>query len=100
MKQPEYKFNEGALIKELQTYIDATYKSHYGQGKIQTSEVIIDRGNGLGFFLGNIDKYNSRYGNKGNSSDHRKDLMKVLHYALLALYEHDRLKDSKESLKK
>jgi hypothetical protein len=24
--------------------------------------------------------------------------MKVLHYALLALYEHDRLKDSKESL--
>ena len=90
MKQPNYKFNEGVLIKELQTYIDATYK-------IQTSEVIIDRGNGLGFFLGNIDKYNSRYGNKGNTSDHRKDLMKVLHYALLALYEHDRLKDSKES---
>ena len=80
MKQPNYKFNEGVLIKELQTYIDATYKSHYGQGKIQTSEVIIDRGNGLGFFLGNIDKYNSRYGNKGNTSDHRTQLKSFANY--------------------
>jgi hypothetical protein len=90
MKQPNYKFNEGALIKEFQSYIDSTYGQHYGQGGLQSSEVIIDRGHGLGFFLGNVDKYNARYGKKGTSEDHRKDLMKVLHYGLLALYEHDR----------
>jgi hypothetical protein len=90
MKQPNYKFNEGALIEELQAYIDSTYGQHYGQGGLQSSEVIIDRGHGLGFFLGNVDKYNARYGKKGTPDDHRKDLMKVLHYGLLALYEHDR----------
>jgi hypothetical protein len=72
MKHPSYKFNEGALIDELRHYIDSTY------------------GHGLGFFLGNVDKYNARYGKKGTPDDHRKDLMKVLHYGLLALYEHDR----------
>ena len=45
----------------------------------------------MGFFLGNVDKYNARYGKKGETPDEfRKDLMKVLHYVLLALYEHDR----------
>lgn len=90
-KQLNYKFNEGALIKELQAYVDSTYDAHYGQGGLQSSEVIVDRGHGLGFFLGNVDKYNARYGKKGDVKDHRKDLMKVLHYALLALYEHDRI---------
>ena len=91
MKKFNYKFNERALIEELQTYIDSTYGAHYGQGGLQSSEVIVDRGHGLGFFLGNVDKYNARYGKKGGPEDHRKDLMKVLHYALLALYEHDRI---------
>lgn len=86
-----YKFREDELIQEFKDYIDATYSGHYGQGKLQSSEVIVDRGHGLGFFLGNVDKYNARYGKKGTPSDHRKDLVKVLHYALLALYEHDRL---------
>ena len=31
-KQLNYKFNEGALIKEFQSYIDSTYGQHYGQG--------------------------------------------------------------------
>ena len=91
ISKPDYKFNEGALIEELQQYIDSTYGQHYGQGGLQSSEVIIDRGHGMGFFLGNVDKYNARYGKKGETPDEfRKDLMKVLHYGLLALYEHDR----------
>jgi|TARA_B110000503_G_scaffold132009_1_gene207460 hypothetical protein len=85
----EYKFNEGRLIGEFKDYIDSTYDAHYCTSGIQSSEVIIDRGRGMGFFLGNVDKYSSRYGNKGEVSDHRKDLMKVLHYALLALHTHD-----------
>ena len=85
----KYKFNEGQLIAEFADYIDSTYDAHYCTSGIQSSEVIIDRGRGMGFFLGNVDKYSSRYGNKGEVSDHRKDLMKVLHYALLALHTHD-----------
>lgn len=86
----EYKFRENELIGELKDYIDSTYSQHYCQSGIQSSEVIVDRGRGIGFFLGNVDKYNARYGNKGTKDDHRKDLMKILHYALLALYVHDR----------
>ena len=85
----DYKFNEGKLIEEFKNYIDSTYNAHYCTSGIQSSEVIIDRGHGMGFFLGNVDKYNARYGNKGDVSDHRKDLVKVLHYALLALHTHD-----------
>ncbi len=43
----------------------------------------------MGLLIGNVDKYSYRYGKKGEVSDHRKDLMKVLHYALLALHTHD-----------
>lgn len=89
MNQINYKFNEGALIKELQSYIDSTYDQHYGKGKIQSTEVIIDRGRGMDFCLGNVDKYSQRYGNKGTPDDYRKDLMKILHYALISLYVHD-----------
>tara|TARA_S200002703_G_C3738036_1_gene226919 strand:- start:483 stop:776 length:294 start_codon:yes stop_codon:yes gene_type:complete len=88
-KKPDYKFNEDKLLAELGDYIDSTYSGHYGQGGIQSSEVISSRGRGLDFFLGNIDKYNDRYGKKGNSEDWRKDLMKIFHYNLLALNEHD-----------
>lgn len=87
----DYKFREGELIDEFKRYIDSTYSGHYGQGGLQSSEVIVDRGHGMGFFLGNVDKYNGRYGKKGDSADHRKDILKIIHYAFLALYEHDRI---------
>ena len=90
MDKINYKFNEDRLIAEFAAYIDKTYAGHYGQGGLQSSEVIIDRGHGLGFFLGNVDKYNGRYGKKGVPSDFRKDLIKIIHYGFLALYEHDR----------
>ena len=88
-KTPEYKFNEGALIRELQSYIDATYSGHYSRNKFQSTEFISDCGHGIGFAIGNILKYAQRYGKKGNPEDFRKDLMKVLHYAIIALNEHD-----------
>ena len=34
-------------------------------------------------------KYAQRYGKKGNRDDARKDLLKVLHYAIIQLYVHD-----------
>ena len=39
--------------------------------------------------MGNVDKYANRYGNKGTRDDARKDLMKILHYALIQLHIHD-----------
>ena len=91
MSKKIYKFNEDVLVKEFMDYIDSTYGGHYGQGGLQSAEVIVDRGHGLGFFLGNVDKYNARYGKKGEPADHRKDILKVIHYPFLALNEHDRI---------
>lgn len=85
----DYKFNERNLIEEFQSYIDSTYKGHYATNKFQSTEVIIERGHGTGFCMGNVDKYSNRYGKKGSRADARKDLMKVLHYALIQLYIHD-----------
>ena len=84
---PDYKYNEGALIQELQSYIDATYGEHYSQNKYQATEFIIDGGHGEGFCIGNILKYAQRYGKKDGYN--RKDLLKVLHYAIIALHVHD-----------
>ena len=88
-KTDVYKFSEDKLIEEFTDYIDSTYASHYNINKIQSMENIIYKGHGTGFCMGNVDKYASRYLNKGTRDDARKDLMKVLHYALLQLYIHD-----------
>lgn len=87
MKKIDYKYSEDTLIKELQEYVDATYGQHYSQNKFQTTEFIIDNGHGMGFCLGNVIKYTQRYGKKEGYN--RKDLLKVLHYALIALHTHD-----------
>ena len=86
-KPIDYKYNEGALVKELQSYIDSTYGEHYSINNFQATEFIIDGGHGEGFCIGNILKYAQRYGKKEGYN--RKDLMKVLHYAIIALYVHD-----------
>lgn len=86
---PEYKYNEDSLIKEFRAYIDATYNQHYSRDKFQATEFIMDGGHGTGFCIGNVLKYAQRYGKKGTQEDARKDLMKVLHYALLQMYVHD-----------
>jgi hypothetical protein len=88
MSHINYKFNEPALIEELKEYIDKTYGEHYSQSKFQTTEVVIDNGDGIGFTRGNIIKYAQRYGRKEGRN--RKDLLKVLHYAILMLYVHDK----------
>ena len=83
----DYKFNEEALVIELADYIASTYEQHYSKGKFQATEFIIDGGHGEGFCLGNILKYTQRYGQKDGKN--RKDLLKVLHYAIIALHIHD-----------
>ena len=84
----EYKYNEDKILSDLKDYIDDTYNEHYSQNKFQATEFIMDSGHGEGFCIGNIMKYAQRYGKK-NGKD-RKDLMKVVHYGIMALYNHDK----------
>lgn len=84
-----YKYNEGELIAEIKAYVDATYSQHYSRNKFQSTEFIIDCGHGTGFNIGNMMKYTQRYGRKGDPAEWRKDLMKVIHYAIMQLYVHD-----------
>ena len=84
MSETGYKYNEGALIKELQSYIDSTYDQHYSLNNYQATEFIIDAGHGEGFCIGNILKYAQRYGRK--SDKNRSDLLKLIHYGIIALH--------------
>lgn len=96
MSKIDYRYSEDRLLKELETYINNTYGEHYSRNKYQATEFIIDGGLGRGFCLGNVLKYAQRYGHKGSPEDWRKDLLKVIHYAIIALHNHDlEYKDNK-----
>ena len=86
-KKIRYKYDEDAILTDLHEYIDSTYDEHYSKSKYQATEFIIDGGHGEGFCIGNIMKYAQRYGKK-NGKD-RRDLLKVLHYGIIALHVHD-----------
>ena len=83
-----FKYNEDAIIQELRDYITDTYRQHYssGEGGIQTLDLIAACGDGEPFCRSNILKYASRYDKKGTA---RRDIMKVLHYAVLLLHFND-----------
>jgi hypothetical protein len=89
MSEIDYKYNEDEILLQVADYINGTYSQHYAANQIEASEFIMDAGHGEGFFMGNILKYAQRYGKKGNRADARKDLMKVIHYAVMAIYNHD-----------
>jgi len=84
-----YKYNEEQILKELADYISGTYRQHYSAGddKIQTLDLIEACGDGEAFCRSNILKYASRYDKKGTA---RRDIMKILHYAVLLLHFNDK----------
>ena len=84
-----YKYDEDTILKELNDYISGTYNAHYSAGddKIQTLDLIEACGDGEAFCRSNILKYASRYDRKGTS---RRDIMKILHYAVLLLHFNDK----------
>ena len=84
-----YKYSEDRILKELTDYISATYNQHYSAGddKIQTLDLIEACGDGESFCRSNILKYASRYDKKGTA---RRDIMKILHYAVLLLHFNDK----------
>lgn len=82
-----YRYNEDKSLKELKEYIDNTYNEHYSRNKYQATEFVIDAGHGEGFCVGNCMKYLQRYGKKDGKN--RKDILKVIHYAIILLFIHD-----------
>jgi hypothetical protein len=84
-----YKYSEDEILKELSDYISGTYNQHYSAGddKIQTLDLIEACGDGEAFCRSNILKYASRYDKKGTA---RRDIMKILHYAVLLLHFNDK----------
>lgn len=92
-KSIDYRYDEPRLLKELAEYIDATYGQHYAKDEVQMAEVLISVGHATGFNIGNILKYAQRYKKKGDRDEWRKDLMKVIHYAIIQLYAHDKGKE-------
>ena len=56
----------------------------------------MDGGHGEGFCIGNILKYAQRYGKKDGYN--RADILKVLHYAIMALNVHDQERGEDETI--
>lgn len=82
----DFKYDEDKLLDEVLAHILKTYSQHYSKDKYQATEFIIDAGHGKGFCIGNVLKYAQRYGKKGSHEDHKKDLLKIIHYAIIALF--------------
>ena len=84
-----WKYDEEKILKELSDYISGTYNQHYSAGtdKVQTLDLIEACGDGESFCRSNILKYASRYDKKGTA---RRDIMKILHYAVLLLHFNDK----------
>jgi len=80
----KYKFSEDKQIAQAKKHIDKTYGQHYGNGKYQATDVIIDAGYGEAFCMGNIMKYAMRYGKKNGKN--KDDLMKIIHYTVIAMH--------------
>lgn len=84
-----WKYNEDKILKDIQDYVNSTYGSHYcGHSQdyrdIQTIDLMAAKDLAASFCQSNIIKYGSRYGDKDGRN--KRDLMKVIHYAMLLLH--------------
>jgi len=84
-----YKYHEEEILKDIEEYVSGTYQGHYTGNshefrKVQTIDLMASKDLAAAFCQANIIKYGSRYGNKDGKN--KKDLMKVIHYAMLLLH--------------
>ena len=84
-----WKYNEDKILKDVEDYVTTTYHGHYcgdsdGYADIQTIDLMAAKKLAAGFCQANILKYGSRYGDKDGRN--KRDLMKVIHYAMLLLH--------------
>jgi hypothetical protein len=84
-----WKYNEDKILKDIEDYVTSTYGSHYcGHNQAykdtQTIDLMAAKDLAVSFCQANILKYGSRYGDKDGRN--KRDLMKVIHYAMLLLH--------------
>ena len=84
-----FKYHEKEILKDIEEYVSGTYKGHYTGNSheyrnVQTLDLMASKDLAAAFCQANILKYGSRYGNKDGKNT--KDLMKVIHYAMLLLH--------------
>jgi len=87
-----FKYHEEEILKDIEEYVSATYRGHYTGNtheyrNVQTLDLMAARDIASGFCQANIIKYGSRYGSKDGRE--KKDLLKVIHYAMLLLHFDD-----------
>ena len=93
-----WKYHEDVILNDIKEYVSGTYNSHYtseepGFKDIQTIDLMAAKGLASAFCQSNIIKYGSRYGDKDGKN--KKDLLKVIHYAMLLLHFDDHYKVTK-----
>ena len=85
----QYKYHETEIMEDIDDYVSSTYNGHY-TGKehefrnVQTIDLMAARDIASEFCQANVLKYGSRYGSKDGKN--KKDLLKVIHYAMLLLH--------------
>ena len=89
MTDSRNKYHEKEILKDIEEYVSGTYNGHYTGTKheyrnVQTLDLMASRDLASTFCQANILKYGSRYGSKDGRN--KKDLMKVIHYAMLLLH--------------
>ena len=89
-----WRYDEDVILKDIHEYVSGTYRSHYA-GKasgfkghqnygVQSIDLMATKGLASAFCQANIIKYGTRYGDKDGQN--KKDLLKVIHYAMLLLH--------------
>ena len=84
-----FKYHEEEILKDIESYVSGTYRGHYTGDtheyrNVQTLDLMAARSLASAFCQSNILKYGSRYGSKDGKE--KKDLLKVIHYAMLLLH--------------
>jgi len=85
----QYKYHETEIMNDIEDYVSGTYNGHYTGREhefrnVQTIDLMAARDIAPQFCQANILKYGSRYGSKDGRN--KKDLLKVIHYAMLLLH--------------
>ena len=85
-KDKRLKNNEDEILSDVLEYIAGTYSEHYSSANgIQLFDLFLSNANdGEAYLKFNIIKYAYRLGKKGGESE-KKDLYKIIHYAVILL---------------
>ena len=81
---PDYDYNEGQYLKDIQNYVDGTYGEHYVSKDIQVVDIWQSLGSLESTARDTAIKYLCRYGKKDGKN--KKDLLKAIHYIMLMMY--------------